>query len=122
MKQLDRARARQGDEAATLELWSALVEGRWTIMDRFDADGRRFVIARRNAPELGRHLALTPEESAVARLRAMGQSSKLVAYTLGMSQPMVSRRLAGALTKLGMSNVADLVRAYQLLSDGEGEP
>jgi DNA-binding CsgD family transcriptional regulator len=126
VKRIDRARAGRVGEDATLELWTALVDGRWTLMDRFDTDGRRFVIARRNAPELGRYLALTPEESAVARLHAMGQSSKLVAYTLGISQSSVSRRLHDALFKLGMRSVADLIRAYQVLSDSptplESEP
>ena len=84
-------------------------------MDSFDSDGLRLVVARRNTTELGRHLALTPEESAVARLSGMGQSSKLIAYTLGVSQPTVSRRLHNALLKLGMRSVEDLIRAWDTL-------
>jgi len=120
VRRLDRARAAGGDDdGATLELWTALVEGRWTLMDRFDADGRRFVVARRNEPELARHLALTPDESAVARLHAMGHSSKLVAYTLGIPPPLVSRRLHDALFKLGLRSVAELIRAFQVIADAE---
>jgi len=122
VKRLDRVRAGHTDDGETLDLWRALIEGRWTLMDRFDADGRRFVIARRNTPELGGHLALTPQESAVARLCAMGQSAKLVAYTLGSSQATVSRRLGDALMKLGMRDVAELMRAYDILAGGAREP
>ena len=45
---MDRARLRGTDEDEALELWQGLVAGRWSLVDRFDSDGRRFLVARRS--------------------------------------------------------------------------
>ena len=50
--QVDKARTATGrqDSDAALEAWEALVGGRWSLVDRFDSDQRRFVVAVRNDP------------------------------------------------------------------------
>jgi hypothetical protein len=50
-KAIDRARSKaRSNEDEALDLWQGLVAGRWSLFDRFDTDGRRFLIARKNDP------------------------------------------------------------------------
>lgn len=124
VRAVDRARTASGraDVEAALDAWTALVEGRWSLVDRFDSDGRRFVVAKPNHPKLGRRLALTRREEQVAKLHALGHSSKEVAYTLGISPPTVSAHLDAALRKLGLATKADLMRLHDtIVGSGEGE-
>lgn len=111
---IDRARTAAGraDLEAALDAWTALCDGRWSLLDRFDSDGRRYVVARRNHPGLGRPLALSPREEQVVKLHAMGQSSKYVAYTLGLSPATVSAHLRTGMRKLGLASKADLVALW----------
>lgn len=91
-----------------LALWQGLVDGRWTLVDRFDRDGRRFLIAHRNDPRLGTPRALTPRERQVLAYAALGHATKLIAYELGLSVGAVSAYLATALRKLGLRSRLEL--------------
>ena len=37
----------RSDPDAAMDRWEALVDGRWSLVDRFDSDGKRFVVAIR---------------------------------------------------------------------------
>lgn len=122
VKRLDKLRARRGtgwDETDALSAWTAMVQGRWTLLDFFDSDGRRFVVARANEPELGRELALTSREELVSKLHGMGQSSKYVAYSLGLSTAVVSELLTTAMLKLNVKSRSELIRLYRELAGAE---
>jgi DNA-binding CsgD family transcriptional regulator len=108
---IDRARGRQrrSDPDAGLEAWRGLVAGRWSLVDRFESDGRRHVIAHRNEPVPARVLALTLRERQVVAHRVAGHSSKVAAYALGVSPAAVSGALRSAMLKLGVRNVSQLV-------------
>jgi DNA-binding NarL/FixJ family response regulator len=82
--------------------WEALCAGRWSLVDRFDSDGRRFVVAYRNPPGVLDPRRLTPREESVAALAALGHSNKEVAVTLGITASTVATLLAAALAKLGL--------------------
>lgn len=84
-------------------LWSPLVAGRWTILDRFDSDGRRFVVAHRNDPDMARVLALDASERKALSLVLRGSANKVVAAELGVSEPTASRVVRQGLRKVGMS-------------------
>ncbi|HVZ37553.1 MAG TPA: LuxR C-terminal-related transcriptional regulator, partial [Polyangiaceae bacterium] len=84
--------------------WSAVVAGRWSLVDRFDSDGRRYVVAYRNPPGVVDPRRLTPREECVAALVAMGQSNKEIAVDLGISQSTVATLLGAALDKLGLAS------------------
>lgn len=75
---IDRARGRmrRTDPDGALESWRALVDGTWTLLDRFESDGRRFLVARRNEPRAARPGGLTPAESRCAIYVAMGHSQE----------------------------------------------
>lgn len=99
---LERARTKEPDIAA--DPASAVLAGRWSLVDRFDSDGRRFVVAYRNPPGVLDPRRLTPREEGVTALAAMGRSNKEIASQLGVTQSTVATLLASALNKLGLSS------------------
>ena len=98
------ARAKGGAELSVDPAWSAVLGGRWSLVDRFDSDGRRFVIAYRNPPGVLDPRRLTPREEGVTALAAIGRSNKEIAGELGVTQSTVATLLAAALTKLGLES------------------
>ena len=117
---IDRARSRRGLRAPgeALEAWKALVAGRWTIVDHFDSDQRRYLVAMVNPPELSVPLALEADEARIAEYAAQGYSQKYIAYELGLDQAEVSRKLRSALAHLGLSRRTDLVALVRNLQRG----
>ena len=92
-------------------MWHALVNGRWTLVDHVDRDGRRYFVARKNDPEVARHHALTRRERQVIGFAAFGHSNKLIAYELGLSVSSVAAYLEIAMEKLGVATRAELIVA-----------
>lgn len=105
-------RARRLDPEAALDLWRALAAGRWSIVSTTDSDGKRFLLARRNAPRVRDLKALTREESMAAAYAALGHSGKLISYELGLAPSSVSALLKGAMRKLGVKSVAELALLF----------
>ena len=54
------------DSPARDDARAALLEGRWSLVDRFDSDGRRFIVAYRNPPGVLNPRRLTAREREVA--------------------------------------------------------
>jgi DNA-binding CsgD family transcriptional regulator len=104
-----RGRLRRTDPDEALALWRGLVDGRWSLVDHCDSDGRRFVLARRNEPRVRDVRALTPRERDVAAFVARGHSNKYVAYALGLAAATVAAHLASALAKLGVGSRRELI-------------
>jgi len=115
VRAVDRARgplrARCPEEA--VEVWRGLVSGRWSLVDRFESDGRRYVLAYRNDPAAPDPRGLTPRERQVAGYAALGQSNKLIAYELGISAATVGVLIGRATAKLGFKSRAEFVRDFQ---------
>ena len=112
---VDRARGalRRRSPEEAIAIWTALAAGRWSLVDHFDTDGRRYVIARRNEPEAEGWAQLTPGERNVVAFAAMGHSNKLVGYELGITPSTVAMRLARAMRKLGAMSRVALIDAYK---------
>jgi DNA-binding CsgD family transcriptional regulator len=108
---VDRARGpmRKSNPEKALEIWQALVSGRWSTVDWFDTDGRRFVLALPNAPEVSDPRGLTDRERQVVAYAAMGQTNKMIGYRLGLSRSRVSLLLRTAMRKLGVRTRTQLV-------------
>jgi len=108
---LDKARSklREADPERALETWQGLVRGRWSLLDWFDTDGRRFVIAKPNAPSIGDPRGLTEREAQVVTYAALGESGKIIGYRFGLSTSTVSSLLMSAMRKLGVTSQAQLV-------------
>jgi len=107
-----RGRLRRESPEEAVALWKVLVGGRWSLLDHFERDGRRYLIACRNAPELAPHEWLTAREHQVVALAAHGHSNKYIAYELGISPSTVGVLICRAVARLGMDSRRTLVRAF----------
>jgi DNA-binding CsgD family transcriptional regulator len=114
---VDRARTKQhGRDERALELWQGLVDGRWSLVDQFDSDGKRYVIAHRNAESVSDPRGLSTTEVSVLGLVARGYSNKLAAYHLGLSESRVSTMLHSGMSKLHINSRVELVRMFGVSS------
>ena len=113
-KAIDRARSKatRADEDEALDIWQGLVAGRWSLVDRFDTDGRRYLVARKNEPDVQIPRALTARERHVLAYAAMGQPLKLIGYSLGLSVSTVSVNRRSAMRKLGLRTHAEVVALF----------
>src|SRR4051812_43002802 len=105
-KQLRRPKA-QPDE--TLRPWPPLTRARWTLVDRFERGGRRYIVARENRSQLRGLLALSERERQAVAYLAIGQSTKEAAYALGISDATVRVLLSRAAAKLGVRSRSALL-------------
>jgi DNA-binding CsgD family transcriptional regulator len=114
-KSIDRARGklRRVDPDEASALWRAMVRGEWSLVDWFDHDGKRFLLAHENPVTPERTPKLSPREHQVVACAAMGHSNKLIAYDLGLATGTVAVLLARAAKKLGVSTRTELVRAFR---------
>lgn len=115
--QLDERRRvlHEADADRAIRLWEGLVCGRWSLVDWFDTAGRRFIIAKLNAPGPRCSRGLTNRERQVALSAALGESSKVTGYRLGISASRVSALLRAAMGKLGVRTKAQLVVMVRVL-------
>lgn len=112
-KQVDRARMQKNrhDPQTSLSLWRALYDQEWSVMDQFDSDGRRYVIARRNpVPDVGLSLPLSPQERQVADLVAMGHSNKAIAYEMGIAISTVATHVLHIKKQLKVTSRSGIIR------------
>jgi DNA-binding NarL/FixJ family response regulator len=118
---MDRARGRlrKSDPERALGTWKGLVAARWTLVECFESDGRRYVLARENEPAPSFHAALSDRERQVLANAALGRSNKEIAYALGLADSTVRVLLSRAAKKLRASTREELVRRFEALS-GEG--
>ncbi len=106
---------RQSPERAA-RLWVGLLEGHWSVFERVDADGRRFIVARENPANTPDPRALSFDERRVAWLASRGNAVKAIAYELKLSPSMVSYCIQRALRKLGLRHKAELVGLFEASS------
>ena len=94
---------RQRKEIAAVDAWTALVSGRWVLVEREERG-----IARHYAIfEAGRGYALralSEQEARAVELSARGLAGKCTAYGMGLTPGTVSKLLASAALKLGLPN------------------
>ncbi len=122
--QVDRARGRLRKEnpEEALAVWRSVLQGRWSLVDWFDTDGRRFVVVVPNPPGCNDPRGLTGREREVAELAARGKTSKLISYQLGVSTQRVSMLLASAKRKLGVRTQAQLVLKMKPFEGSRTDP
>ena len=96
-----------------LAVWRGLLDGRWSLVDHLESDGKRLLVALRNAPRLERRADLTPRERQVTALVALGHRDKEIVYALGLSPAAVSSALHRAKAKLGVTTRSVLAAAWR---------
>jgi DNA-binding CsgD family transcriptional regulator len=108
-------RARGGRDNQALDTLCGLAKGELSMLDSFERNGRRFILARPHDPSLGDPRTLTPNEQQVVLRTARGESRKLAGYHIGISRSRVSRLLGSAMRKLGVKTQAELVMKVRCL-------
>jgi hypothetical protein len=80
VRAFDQARAQRGGQDAdeSLASFEGLVAGRWSIVQNFESDGRRYLVAIQNQPGQIAAAALSPNEAHSLLLRAQGLTNKLM--------------------------------------------
>jgi DNA-binding CsgD family transcriptional regulator len=116
-----RSRLRFRDADQAIDLWQGLFAGRWSLMDVFDSDGRRFVVARRNDPDVPARGGLSTRELQVLAYRAQAHPLKLIAYECGLSVGTVAGYLRSACNKLGVKTPAEIARLFST-AKGDAPP
>jgi DNA-binding CsgD family transcriptional regulator len=107
VRELARGSKVQPDEM--IRRWPPLTRARWTLVDRFERDGRRYIVARENQSQPQGLMSLSDRERQTVAYLAIGQSTKETAYALGISDATVRVLLARAAWKLGVSSRAALL-------------
>jgi DNA-binding CsgD family transcriptional regulator len=115
VRDVDRARGslRRTDPDAALSLWEGLLAGRWSLLDRVDTDGRRFVLAYANGVNVAGAWPLSERELAIVRWVVGGAANKEVAYALGLSVGTVGWHLTNAMFKLRVRNRVELIALWR---------
>jgi DNA-binding CsgD family transcriptional regulator len=114
VRKVERARSAVGrrDPDGAVAEWKALVDGRWSLVEHFEAGGRRYLIARRNDVPLSGYAQLSDREHQVVAHAALGHSNKLIAYELGLADSTVRVLLFRAATKFGVTRRKDLIEKF----------
>jgi DNA-binding CsgD family transcriptional regulator len=89
--------------------WTGLIAARWTLIDEFDSDGNRYLVARRNDAAPGGLEMLSERERLAVGYASLGHANKLIAYEMGLSASTVGVLLWRASRNLGVASRAELV-------------
>jgi DNA-binding NarL/FixJ family response regulator len=116
VRAMDRSRGprRRQSPASAVAEWRGLVDARWTLLDEFQENGRRYVVARQNATVTPDFDRLTERERQVVGFASLGHANKLVAYELGIATSTVGVLLSRAVAKLGVGSRKALIAAFLL--------
>lgn len=98
---------------AALQMWKGLVEGRWSLVEQIDGDGRRLVVAHENEPPTEGPSILTKPERQVAAYVAQGDSIDRIAYSLGFDRQRVVEVLEAVMEKLDAESRDDVTALFR---------
>ncbi len=93
----------QGPEGEAL--WRELIAGEWSVIERIERDGKRYLLLAR--AEAHPRLALMDKDARILELVDEGRSNKHIAIELGLAESTVSERLAEVFRKLQFRNRTD---------------
>ncbi|MBL8917837.1 MAG: hypothetical protein JNJ54_03175 [Myxococcaceae bacterium] len=106
--------AHQGNDES-LDAWSRLLKGEWSIVRYQRDNGRMRYLAVEN-PEGDTLRALTPLEADIVTRAAAGQPNKVMALELELHESTVANVLATGLRKLGLERRTHLPMLQRLLA------
>lgn len=115
-----RVTRRHDDLEPTTRRWRPLVLSRWSLLDEFDTDGKRFVVAVENAPPTrAPRRNLSEREHQVMTQASLGHSDKVIAYELGLSASTVRVLIHRAIRKLGATTRRDALARFEARAPGD---
>jgi len=116
-------RARSHDDAVTTSaLFQGMVGGRYSIVDRFERDGRRYIVALENASAAASLRKLTRQEQRIAEAVARGEPLKRIALDLGITPGAAGSYLASVRKKLGVRSRTELATWFADASGAAEDP
>jgi DNA-binding CsgD family transcriptional regulator len=92
--------------------WRAMVDARWSLLDRFESGGRRYIVAMQNEPFADGPELLAPREKQVLAAAATGRSNKVIAYELGLGDSTIRVLLGRVMRKLGVHSRREAIAVY----------
>lgn len=92
-----------------LDSWRPLVDTRWTLVDTYESDGSRYIVARENHAEAPSLEVLSERERQVVACLAFGQTTKEIAYALGIDASTVRVLLQRAAARLSVAGRSGLL-------------
>lgn len=96
--------------------WRPLVDSRWSLLDQYDTDGKRFVVAMENGPPTPVSCKeLSERELQVMTQSNLGHTDKEIAYELGLASSTVRVLLHRAFRKLGASTRREALSRFRAL-------
>ncbi len=107
-----RGSLRSEQPARAVANWRVLVSAQWSLVDHFDSDGKRYLVAQANQPATKGPDTLTEREKQVLALASLGRVNKINAYELGLSASTVRVHLANAAQKLGATSRRAAIAEY----------
>jgi DNA-binding CsgD family transcriptional regulator len=112
---IDRARGRlrKTDPEQAVAEWKGLIAARWTLLDHFESDGKRFLLACENQASADRLISLSPRERQALSYASLGHTNKLIAYEMGIAASTVGVLLYRAGQKLRVGSREELIAAYR---------
>lgn len=115
IKRVERARTsrvrRAPDEA--LSLWTGLVAGRWSVVDHFESDGRRYLACHANVPAARDPRELTRIEQNALSYYLRRTPPNEIAFALGRSRATIEKALSSAARRLRFPSRAALLRVTE---------
>lgn len=112
-----RTKKMRSDVERATRQWRPLVVSRWSLLDDFDSDGRRFVVAVENEPPTRPpRKDLSEREHQVITQAHLGHSDKVIAYELGLSASTVRVLMHRAARKLGASTRREALARFDALT------
>lgn len=112
-----RTRKMRSDADLATKRWRPLLASRWSLVDDFDSDGKRFVVAVENAPPTRPpRKDLSEREHQVMTQAHLGHTDKEIAYELGLSASTVRVLLHRATRKLGASTRQEALARFDALA------
>lgn len=110
------SRGKSADVASVEDFYTNVLNGQWVIVDHFDSDGKRHVVAVPVLQDTEGLRGLTPRERQVLKLLDHGVSNKSIGYQLGISTGAAAAHLHHIYRKLGVKDRASAVDRARFLN------
>jgi DNA-binding CsgD family transcriptional regulator len=104
-----RGSARIDPERASL-VWKGLVHAKWSLIDHFESDGKRYVLAQENSIAVAGFTLFSARERECLALALQGRSNKSIAYELGIANATVRVLMSRAAQKAGARSRRELLQ------------
>lgn len=83
----------------------------WELVAEYEIEGRRYAVIRAR----GDAIALTSRERQVVARAALGQTNKVIAFELGVSDSTVRVLMARACARLGVKTREEAIEKYRAM-------